>query len=248
MGFAAWARIYHLDAYLPFIFDRDEQAFIIPAVTIVDSGNLNPGWFGHPASTVIYAGAIISFFASLFSEQGALASYYQDPTTQVYLQRLFCALFGVAAVPATFLLARAATRSYASGLIAAAFVAALPLHVDLSRIVRSDVVATTFIVLAAYFALRAYETGRLRDYLWHGIMVGLATMTKWPAVTIASTIVIVHFMRPSPVANWRLLVLSGAASFVAAFVVAPYVFVDCDLPLNCHPAAIRATSMNAESV
>lgn len=226
VGFAAWARIYGLGFALPFIFDRDEQAFIIPAVTIVDSGNLNPGWFGHPASTVIYAGAVISFFVSLFSEHGALASYYQDPTLTVYFHRLFCALFGVAAVPATYLLAKTATRSPASGLIAAAFMAVLPLHIDLSRIVRSDVVAATFIIFAAYFALRALETGRPRDYVFHGIMVGLATMTKWPAVTISSMIVIAHLFRPSPVANWRLLLLAGAASIVAAFVVAPFVFLD----------------------
>lgn len=245
IAFAAWARLHGLDHGLPFIFDRDEQAFVLPALKIVDSGDLNPGWFGHPASTVIYAGAVIAFFTSLFSDQGVLASYYQDPTTQVYLQRLFCALLGVAAVPATFLLAERATRSRIAGLIAAAVVAILPIHIDMSRIVRSDAVATTFILFAAYFALRALETGRLRDYLLHGVLVGLATMTKWPAVTVAFTIVVVHLMRPAPIANWRLPIAAGIASIVTAFVVAPYVFIDIGTVLTNLRAEGRSENYGA---
>jgi hypothetical protein len=226
LGFAIWARVYGLGFGLPFIFDRDEQAFIVPAVKIADTGDLNPGWFGHPATTIIYAGAVINFVLSLLSGEDALASYYRDPTMPVYLHRLFCAAVGIVAVPITYLLAVAATPSRVAGLIAATFIAASPFHVDLSRIVRSDVVATTLITAAAYFAIRALESGRTRDYAIHGALVGLATMTKWPAVMVAATIVFAHFMRPEPIKDWHRLVVAGVASIGAAFVASPYAFLD----------------------
>ena len=49
-GFYVWT----IQRDLPFTPEIDEPIFVLPAIRMASSGNLNPGWFGNPGSTVIY--------------------------------------------------------------------------------------------------------------------------------------------------------------------------------------------------
>ncbi|MFZ2518587.1 MAG: hypothetical protein WA089_07790, partial [Anaerolineae bacterium] len=53
-------RVYGFWFGLPYVLTGDgENAFIVPAVRMVVGGDLNPHWFGHPGSTVIYPLALL---------------------------------------------------------------------------------------------------------------------------------------------------------------------------------------------
>ena len=39
---------------LPYDHEVDESTFVERAVYMVATGDMNPGWFGHPGSTVLY--------------------------------------------------------------------------------------------------------------------------------------------------------------------------------------------------
>src|SRR5665213_606470 len=44
---------------LPSLYDPDEPFFLITGFKLLRDHSLNPGWFGHPGTTTIYALALI---------------------------------------------------------------------------------------------------------------------------------------------------------------------------------------------
>ena len=74
-----------------------------------------------------------------------------------------------------------------------ALLAVNPLHVQLSRIARTDVQLTSFIVVSAWFTVSLARHGLLRDYVLAGLLLGMATAIKWPALIFCLTIVVAHF-------------------------------------------------------
>jgi hypothetical protein len=43
----------------PYLYDPDESTFVSPSLKLVWDSDPNPGWFGHPGSTVIYLNAAV---------------------------------------------------------------------------------------------------------------------------------------------------------------------------------------------
>ena len=54
VAIALGLRLWGIKGDLPFVPHVDEPVFVVPAVEMAAKGNANPGWFGHPGSTVIY--------------------------------------------------------------------------------------------------------------------------------------------------------------------------------------------------
>src|SRR5712675_657254 len=65
-------RIFGVASGLPFIYDADETEAVEPALRMLQTGSLNPGWFGFPASTTIYSFWLL-FYAYLMLLPGSAA-------------------------------------------------------------------------------------------------------------------------------------------------------------------------------
>lgn len=218
---ALWFRARGIGADLPFIYDPDEPAFLDPAAKMLRTGDFNPHWFGHPGSTVIYINALIMAAA------GGADAYFADPTSTVWAARFANALFGACAAVAACLVASRAFASRAVGIGAAAVVAFLPYHTLYSRVVRTDILAGLFVLLAVYFALRLMEQRRLYHYIAAGMMIGFGVATKYPAVLAAIPVVVAHGMSGRGwLREWWKLFIAGAAALVGAFIASPYLFLD----------------------
>ena len=106
---ASAAHLWALHRDLP-MQDPDESAFVGPAVRIAATGDLNPHWFGHPGSTVIYP--LAGFFhvwdalfhqGPLVSSHSALTSrLHRFPTDFYVIGRLWSIALSVAALPLLF--------------------------------------------------------------------------------------------------------------------------------------------------
>jgi hypothetical protein len=187
---ATLVRLHSIGFGLPALYDPDEPLFILAALKLLRDQTLNPGWFGHPGSTTIYALALIDVgiigggvLGGRFPNAEAFATaVYADPGLVVLPGRLFILLCGVLCVAMTFLIGRRLFGDRA-GLIAAAIIALDPLHVQQSQIIRTDVHASLFMLAAIFFSIGIVRRGRWRDYLLAGAMIGLAIATKWPAAT-----------------------------------------------------------------
>lgn len=231
---------------LPALNDPDELIFELGALRMLRSLSLNPGWFGHPGTTTMEVLAVvnISVFGfgkgmGWFANPDAFASaIYANPAWMILPGRLAMVAFGTATVWQTFRLGEdladtPAARPFArrAALAAAALVAIEPGSVAWSQVIRTDIMATFFMLLSLRAALRAMRQERLRDHLVAGLWLGLAIATKWPTGIAAIALVGAACARlvagKTPRAQIVAHLAAGAAATVAALLTAsPYLLLD----------------------
>lgn len=219
---------------LPYLYDPDESAFVSPSLKMVWDSDLNPGWFGHPGSTVIYLNAavykLLAMVAPAFglfdTMRGFRRYILNDPTLIYVLARGIYVLIGACTVWLLYTLTRHAFGR-ATALLAATVLAVMALHIEYSQMVRTDIIVTALAVLAAHQAISLGRDGALRRYVWSGVLVGMAVATKYPAVLIGVMIFVAHLLAEGVQwrAAWKLLV-SGATALLSLFVCSPFLFID----------------------
>lgn len=219
---------------LPALNDPDEPLFLATAFEMLRNGSLNPGWFGHPGTTTLYALALImvavgglGLATGRFADADAFAAaVYADPGIVVMPARLFIVLCGVACVWMTYRIGRrlGGTRV---GLVAAAMLAVNAVHVEYSQIIRTDMQASLFMLFGTMAALAIADDGRRRDYILAGIFTGLACATKWPAAAIGLTAIYAGIWRVRQ-GKGRLgeLAIFGLVALLTLFVISPYLLID----------------------
>jgi 4-amino-4-deoxy-L-arabinose transferase-like glycosyltransferase len=227
------AHLWSLHRDLP-LTDPDEATFVTPAVHMAASGDLNPHWFGHPGSTVIYplAGLFHAWDAlahgPLLSSNPALtARLDRSPTTFYVIGRLWTIALSVGALPLLFLVGRRAFNTRV-GLIAAAIWAVLPLPVQFGRVVRTDSAGVFFGLLALWLCLRLLDEPRIRWCVLAGLSVGLAVASRYFMVALVPVLVAAAVL-PHRGALRRAVGSSAVAlaSAVGGFAVStPFFFLD----------------------
>lgn len=242
---------------LPALNDPDELMFQMGAVRLVSQQTLNPGWFGHPATTTIYLLAVIDVlvFATgwavgLFASPADFADrIYSDPSWVILPGRLAMVLFGVACVWLTWRLA-SELFSRRVGIVAAALMAVNPLHITYSQIIRSDIMATAFMLLAMLAALRIARGGGRADWVKAALWLALAIITKWPfAIGGLAVLGAALVQAQGPDRDWRGQVarLVAFAPLVAVFAVllSPYMVLDSETLLRNLRGEARAYHLGA---
>lgn len=227
-------RLHGVGFGLPALNDPDEPLFVMTALDMLRDHSLNPGWFGHPATTTLYCLAAIFYLTGAigiatgrFADAHAFAgAVYADPGIIFLPGRLFIVACGVACV---WLIYRIGTRigDRRLGLLAAFFLAINAVHIEYSQIIRTDVQASVFMLLGTLSAIAIAQDERRRDYVLAGICVGLACATKWPAAMILASPLCAGLMR------WRRergmpvdLALLGLVSVATLFLASPYLLLD----------------------
>jgi 4-amino-4-deoxy-L-arabinose transferase-like glycosyltransferase len=177
---------------LPGLYDPDEPLFLINGLDLLSRQTLLPTWFGHPGITTLYLLSAVDVAVFLTGRatglwadtQGFAAHLYTDPSIAVLPARLAIVAMALGVLAAT---ARLGSRlgDPRAGLIAAALLAVSPLHVEISGLVRTDIMVSLFCLLALLAAVRVAEAGRARDMAVAGLWMGTAVATKWPGAVLA---------------------------------------------------------------
>jgi len=120
------------------------------------------------------------------------------------------------------------------GLLAAAFAATSVLLIQQSHFFVVDSYANTFIMGGIYFAVRVLDSGRLREYIFFGLALGMAVASKISAFPLAGVVVIAAglrvWQRPQEErssALWvetRGLMLAAFISLLTFRILQPYAF------------------------
>lgn len=238
------ARLWALHFGLPAINDPDELVFQLGAVKMLREGTLNPGWFGHPATTTLYLlamldaavfgfGHLTGWFPSIQAFGDAI---YHDPSWVMLPARSAMALFGVACV---YLTCRLGSELFDRrvGLLAAALLAVSPIHVTYSQVVRSDIMATAFLLLMLLATLRYGRARHPRDLIAAAIWFGFTTTTKWPFAACAASFGAVVLL-PALIDHESLgrafgrLAAFALTGIVAVLVISPYLALDYQTALK----------------
>ena len=248
-------RLWGINFGLPYIYDSDETHFVDRAFRILVNRDLNPHWFGPPASTLIYmlAGIYTAIFF-LGRGLGIFASfedfhtlYYQDPTIFYLSGRLLSAVFAIATILLVYFICQRLFNK-TTGIIAAALVAVTPWHVQYSQVVRMDIPMTFLVLVAFWYCLDILEKDNLASYILAGFFTGLAIVTKFPALVFVLTIILTYLLNK----GWRgknrfkSIFASATACLGGAFLGSPFLFLDfqttlVDVRHEARPLELGAT-------
>lgn len=229
---------------LPALNDPDELTFELGALKMLRGPTLDPGWFGHPATTTMYVLAVVTaavfgggHLTGRFPSVHAFAdAIYADPSWVMLPGRVAMAVFAVATVYLTYRLARE-MFGRRTALVAAALLAVDPVHICWSQIIRSDAMACFFMLLSMLAALRIIRTDRWRDHVLAALWLGAAVATKWPYALTALAIfgAAVLRMRTHPESRRRSMVrlcLGGAMAVGFLLLISPYLVLDYQTALG----------------
>jgi hypothetical protein len=228
-------RLHGVTFGLPSMYDHDEPLFAMIGVKLIAEQTLNPGWFGHPGTTTVYALALVDlgviawgFLTGAFHDATSFAvAIYRNPSLIFLPNRLLIVGFGVLCVLLTaFLGKRLFGRT--TGWVAAALLAVMPLHVEFSQIIRTDIHATVFMLACLLFTLRFVDNGQRRQLVIAAVMVGLATATKWPASVAGLSCIAACVLAPATAWKTRLAnaVLACAVAVLTLLLVSPFLLLD----------------------
>jgi len=230
-----WGVSYGLpDRYYP------DEGRIVNNALAFGLGDLNPHYFNYPALSMyllflLYGGyfavgRLIGLFASPADFQ---LLFFSDPTTFYLIGRIANALVGTATVAILYKLGRETYRDRKIGLLAGAFLATLPYFVFLSHFIVTDILQTFFILAAYIFIIRILRTGKLKNYIWAGVLAGLGTATKYSPGVLILSITLAHVLyltsKKEKITFLRLVfpvAVAGFFLFLLFFIGSPYNFLD----------------------
>ncbi len=235
---AFYLRISSIRFGLPAMNDQDELIFELGALKMLRGATLNPGWFGHPATTTMYLLAIINaavFAFTLLTGRIASASQfgdlvYADPSWIILPGRVAMVLFSLGTIWLTYSLAKRFFGERA-GLVAGIMLALNPVHINWSQIIRSDMMGCFFMLLCMQSCSSIAVSAKWRDYLFASLWLGLAVATKWPfaltgvAIGTATLFAVRAGLAPAREATIR-MVASGVLAVFVLFAASPYLLLD----------------------
>lgn len=178
---------------LPEVYEHDEIHGVITALRHGTGDFSPPNFIGHGSLTeylllvafgLYYGlGRLWGFFSSA---EDVVAKFVEDPTLFYLIGRTVIALMGTLIVWAVY---AAGARLYdrTTGLMAAIFVGVSTLHVNMSHVIKEDIVATAFVVLGFLLICRGVQrvehsgTAGLGLYAGAGFMIGLGICAKYSA-------------------------------------------------------------------
>ncbi|MFQ5858635.1 MAG: ArnT family glycosyltransferase, partial [Anaerolineae bacterium] len=223
---------------LPHLYHPDEWALIMPALRILQTGDLNPHRFEYGSLHIYVLAVLYSIYYVYGRAQGRFVSIqdipvydsthglYEYELPEVYLlSRSLTALLGAATVVALYVAGRR-LFDRRTGLVAALLLTFLPLHVVNSHYTTTDVPATFLIVVGFLFIISVFYRGTRRDYILAGILIGLATGAKYPGGLLIVSLVAAHLGRDRTAFEGSKLLI-GLLAATAAFVLStPFAVLD----------------------
>ncbi len=239
LGLFAAAAAYGMRADLPFSRFATEEEQVFYAVKF-GTGDLNPHYFLHPP---FFAYVLFGLYGATFvigRAAGAFASvadferlFFTDPTLFFVIGRTFILGLGVLGLWLFFRLAQRLYHRPAIALLATAFLSVSVLHVTAAHYANTDIPMMVLAFLALGTVVRVLQEGRLRHYGLAGLLIGLATATKYNAAWLSVALALAHLIRTSRAgAPWRERLfapklLAGMGLIVVGFFLGcPYAVLD----------------------
>jgi hypothetical protein len=244
VGLGIGVRFWGLTFGLPLVRSRPDELLIISVVLPFFEGSLNPEFFDYPALHLY----LLAILYGVYYCWGLLAGHFTDAAAFIgslrqswepffLIGRATAATMGSATILVVYALG-ARLFGVQTGLLAALFSALSFLHVRDSHFGTTDVPMTFFLTCTMLALVRASQSGSRWDARLAGVLAGLATATKYPAVMVVMPLMVVAFMRGWPHrSSWRRGVresqlLPLIAPFVLVFLaVNPYLLLDHETAL-----------------
>ncbi|CAN5346728.1 hypothetical protein BH10CYA1_BH10CYA1_16790 [soil metagenome] len=213
---------------------------VTAALGMIKRGDLDPRYLGHPASTIIYPLCFYYHFLNATYFHGVLA----DPSANIenlmfdnifvlcYLPRYLNVLLIVGSIPVLYKIGKEVFGKNAA-LMGIWMFPISQLLMKWGQILRSDVSALFYSMVAIYFCIRSYKEPCYKFQTLTAIFIGLAVSSRWPSLAIFSVYVMTNSAllwknRRSAKDRLKILALTGYGFAIAGITFAltsPYVFL-----------------------
>jgi 4-amino-4-deoxy-L-arabinose transferase-like glycosyltransferase len=212
---------------LPYAYNADENAHFVTRAIGLFGHNWDPNYYVNPPA---YTYLVHLALGVWYGGRAAVSSSFAaDPTEIWTIARTLSALTGTLAV---WLLYLAGSRlvDRRVGLLSAGIFAVAFLPVFYAKLALNDVPTLAGVCLGLWGAAGILRTGRLRDYVWAGLGLGLACATKYTGGIVLLPIVAAAGAQFAAtggrVAALRGIALVGGVSLLTFFVANPYSLLD----------------------
>ncbi|HWI09124.1 MAG TPA: glycosyltransferase family 39 protein [Solirubrobacteraceae bacterium] len=220
-------RVWGIDHGLPYAYNADENAHFVTRAIGLFGHDWDPNYYVNPPAYTYLVHLVLG--AWFGGRAGVSNTFAADPTQIWIISRAVAALLGTLAV---WLLYLAGSRlvDRRVGLLSAGIFAVAFLPVFYSKLALNDVPTLAGVCLALWGAAGILRTGRLRDYVWAAIGLGLACATKYtggivllPIVGAAAAQFAAPGGKPGALRGTGVVV---ALSLLTFFVANPYAVLD----------------------
>jgi asparagine N-glycosylation enzyme membrane subunit Stt3 len=228
---------------------------------MASTGDLNPHWFGHPGSTVIYS------LAALYRVREAIAGgggrlptgpqiaerFAESPAGFYLIGRVLNVCFALLTVPFVYLLGRDAFGEK-EGLVAAWLSLLSPIAVDYAQTVRTDTAAVFFGVVSLWLCLRLYDAPTRANQAFAGVAIGLAIATRYFMLTLFAVLfwvdaaILLRERRAGSRAGIRATLIGPLAMLVAFALTTPFFFLDHATVVSSIEHEARSTHPGADGL
>lgn len=184
--FGLFFHLWGIKKNIPYSYETDEPGRVVASVYMAATGDLNPGRFRHPGSTVLYPLAglyhiwgVLVNDGSLFHANLNLQTYYESNPDEFYLiGRYLSVFFGVIGFALTFKLGRYVFDRRVA-LLAAWLVLLTPFTISHVQLVRTDGASIFFCTLGLWLCYRVYDQPTTTNQVLAGMGIGLSISTKY---------------------------------------------------------------------
>ena len=225
--FAAVVRFKDLSTGLPLHTLYGETDTLDILLQMMKTGDLNPHQFDLPGLAYYF---LLPFFY-VFYLVGNWLGYFPyleavPAPSFIFIGRAVCALFGTASVYLAYRLGK--RFSVLTGLICMAILAAVPQHIEYSHMLRPEIPAIFFLLLAHQVAFSILDEPRLGLYWLFGLASGITISFKYTiGLPLLLTLFVVHWMkRKESRLSWllRSLIVMGFVFFLTN----PFLFANVE--------------------
>ena len=234
---------------LPYAPEVDEKFFWVGrAVMMASTGSANPGWFGHPGSTVLYPMAAIY---RLGYGEGAQTAFEASPSWFYVLGRLWIIFYATMSIPLIYLVGRKA-RGTRTGLIGAWLFVFYPLALSHFQIVRSDSAAVFFGMLGLWRILAVSEKPTWGNQLLAGLSIGLSIASRYFMIALIPVLLLVDGLAIWKAASRKTSIVAASVGLLAIVltfaVTTPYFFLDFGVALDSLRGEARTGHVGADGL
>lgn len=233
------AAAYGLRADLPHTRFATEEEQVFYAVKF-GSGDLNPHYFLHPP---LFAYVLFGLYGLAFLAGRAMGAFhsvgdyerlfFENPTLFFVLARLLVLALSAAGLFLCYRLARRLYRRDDVAWLATALLASSTLYVVAAHYANTDIPMMVLALLALIQLTLVVQEGRPGAYLLGGLLIGLATATKYNAAWLGGGLVLAHLVHGrSAGQSWAAMarpgwLWAGLALLAVGFVAGcPYALLD----------------------
>lgn len=196
-------RTYGIQFGKPFRYHSDEIKLVIQAGNLLDIKNINketffilgtyPPFFTYVLFFAFGVFSMLGLVVGIFPSMAAVREYYYlNPFVFHLIGRYISALMGTATISIIYLIGKNLYDKKV-GLLSAAFLTFVFIHVRNSHFATVDIPVTFFTVLAFLFIAFVYKRGDIKYYCLSGLFSGLAIATKYNVGLIILPFLLAHF-------------------------------------------------------